>query len=59
MPKPGTMGLIVDLVKAEGVTAAYAGLSASLMRSVNHPCQLSAQRSVLKLRDGLRWGQRS
>jgi hypothetical protein len=31
-PKPGAVSVIVNLVKSEGVVAAYAGLSASLMR---------------------------
>lgn len=31
-PKPGAVSVIVNLVKKEGISAAYAGLSASLMR---------------------------
>ena len=32
MPRPGAVSVIVNLVKSDGVAAAYAGLSASLMR---------------------------
>lgn len=32
VPKPGAVSVIVNLVKTEGVSAAYAGLSASIMR---------------------------
>lgn len=32
VPTPGAVSVIVNLVQKEGVAAAYAGLSASLMR---------------------------
>lgn len=47
MPKPSSIGILMDMVKTQGVSSIYAGLSASLMRqAVYGTARIGLHRSI-------------